>query len=536
MALQKTQITNNNQSWNEKKRYKVNEVVSHLGVIYQNSTGINSNPETLIDWITLQSSSSESGIEFKTEITSISSTFDSTKKGDNSLFPFKNTSNQTLTINSGVYVENDVINIERRGSGELEIIQGTGVRFRGVRTLDNRFFVGDPNTMISLICRGSETFSIIGNLKRGGSAVTISAYDDLVYTDVNKSVNVYGTGFSSNMVVTISGNATQVTPYTYVNANQITLHLTSTGVAGNTINVIYDNGDVFQDNNAIVLLSSVLTYVSDSNPFAFGYALFKLTKTQIYGLQVRRDSDNAIVDVKFDSFGKISLSSFVSTGVTLGTWAGSTNVFIVKKYNQGTSGGNYNLTQNDATKQAKLLNSGVLIVQDSRMFAEFDGTNDAYSTIGNDNWCAGNLNIFADVRSKSLVSGVLCGFFPNTPRTTERMLQFKYDSTGIISCVAALENGTGVTVVGGVAAINTNFNTVYSRNTTNQLVYINGTAGTASAALTTYPSESKPIENGGLVDDLNTSYLNGYNNYLIIYKIDNRTSISAIQAIINNFL
>jgi len=390
--------------------------------------------------------------------------------------------------------------------------------------------------MVSLLCRGGGIFSIIGNLTRGGSIVTVSSYDDLIYNDINKSVNVYGTGFSPNMIITITGNATQVTPFTYVNENQITLHLTSTGTAGNAITVIYDNGDVFQDANAIILLSGALTYVADANPFSFGYALFKLAKTQVYGLQVRRDSDNAMVDVKFDSFGKISLSSFVSTGVTLGTWAGSTDVFIVTKYNQGTTSGNYNLIQLDATKQAKLLNAGALIIQGSRMFAEFDGTNDAYSTVGSNNWASGDLNIFSDVRSKSLVSGILCGYFPNTPRITERLLQFKYDATGVISCVAPSEAGTGAAVVGGAAAINTNFNAVYSRNTTDQIVYTNGVAGTPVAALTTYPSESKPIEHGGLIDDLNTSYLNGYNNYLIIYKINNRTAISSIQTIINAFL
>jgi len=474
--------------------------------------------------------------DFQNEITALSTTFNSSQKGDYKMFTFNNSSNQTLTINSGIYVKNDVINIERRGLGELEIIQGAGVRFRGVRTIDNRFFVGDPNTMVSLLCRGAETFSIIGNLRRGGAAVTVSSYDDLIYTDVNKSVNVYGTGFSPNMIVTITGNATQVTPFTYVNNNQITLHLTSTGAAGNAITVTYDNGDIFQDTNAIILLSSALTYVSDSNPFSFGYALFKLTKTQVYGLQVRRDSDNAIVDVKFDSAGKISLSSFVSTGVTLGTWAGTSNVFIVTKYNQGTAGGNYNLTQSDTTKQAKLLNAGALIVQGSRTLAEFDGTNDAYSTPGNDNWCSGNLHVFADVRSKTLANGVLCGYFPAAARITERLLMFRFDSTGIINANSVNEAGTSTAVNSGAVVINTNYNTVFSRNATNQIVYLNGVAGTPATALTAYPSESKPIEHGASIDDLNANFLNGYNNYLIIYKIDNRASITSIQNIINTYL
>lgn len=51
MALQKVQLTNNNQSWNEKRRYKVNDVVSYSGNTYQNITGKNSIPTNLEDWI-----------------------------------------------------------------------------------------------------------------------------------------------------------------------------------------------------------------------------------------------------------------------------------------------------------------------------------------------------------------------------------------------------------------------------------------------------------------------------------------------------
>lgn len=54
MAQQRVQITNNNQSWNEKKRYKVNEVVNHSGGVYQNFTGANSDPSLETDWVLLK--------------------------------------------------------------------------------------------------------------------------------------------------------------------------------------------------------------------------------------------------------------------------------------------------------------------------------------------------------------------------------------------------------------------------------------------------------------------------------------------------
>lgn len=57
MAIQIIRLTNNNESWNQKKRYRVNDVVNDSGGVYQNFTGGNSNPTLLIDWINISFSS-----------------------------------------------------------------------------------------------------------------------------------------------------------------------------------------------------------------------------------------------------------------------------------------------------------------------------------------------------------------------------------------------------------------------------------------------------------------------------------------------
>lgn len=46
-------ITNTSQSWNLKKRYKINEVVLYNGFNYQNLTGSNSEPGVGLDWLLL---------------------------------------------------------------------------------------------------------------------------------------------------------------------------------------------------------------------------------------------------------------------------------------------------------------------------------------------------------------------------------------------------------------------------------------------------------------------------------------------------
>lgn len=53
----KSQLTNTNETWNAKKRYKINAVVTYLGKTYQNSTGANSIPTSNVDWIFLKSTS-----------------------------------------------------------------------------------------------------------------------------------------------------------------------------------------------------------------------------------------------------------------------------------------------------------------------------------------------------------------------------------------------------------------------------------------------------------------------------------------------
>lgn len=204
-------------------------------------------------------SSGSGNFSYATDITSTVTTLDGTQEGLNTVYPFNSASAQTVTITTGDYVTNDVINIERRGQGSVEIIADTGVYIRGVRNLQNRYFINDPNSMVSLTCRGSEEFTIIGNLTRGYTgAVTTSSYGSLSAGDTNKSVAVVGTGFSSNMKdPVITGNATLVS-WTFTDENNITLFLTATGINGDNITVTYDNGDVFVDTNAITL-SAALT-------------------------------------------------------------------------------------------------------------------------------------------------------------------------------------------------------------------------------------------------------------------------------------
>ena len=58
MITQKQTITNSTLPWSANKRYKVNDVVTQGGKVYQNKTGANSEPSLLTDWILISNSSS----------------------------------------------------------------------------------------------------------------------------------------------------------------------------------------------------------------------------------------------------------------------------------------------------------------------------------------------------------------------------------------------------------------------------------------------------------------------------------------------
>ena len=211
-------------------------------------------------WTETTQSGGSGALEYQTEIT-VNTTLDGTQKGLNKVYPVNSTTAKTITITTGDYVLNDVINIERRGQGTVEIIADTGVRIRGKRDINNRYFINDVNSIAALLCRGSEEFGIIGELTRGYTgAVTTSSYSALLDTGVAQDVTVIGTGFSSNMLdPVLTGNAT-LNSWVFVNNNQITLNITETGTVSDTITVTYDNGDVFVDTDAITIAIALPAY------------------------------------------------------------------------------------------------------------------------------------------------------------------------------------------------------------------------------------------------------------------------------------
>ena len=113
-------------------------------------------------------------------------------------------------------------------------------------------------------------------------------------------------------------------------------------------------------------------------------AAYSLRQLTIYNngyketlVMVRRDSDNAEVDVKADANYEISLNSLTSDNVSLGDWIGSDNGFVTTWYDQ--SGNGNNAVQATAANQPKIVDAGVLVEENGKPAVKFESAQDLFN-------------------------------------------------------------------------------------------------------------------------------------------------------------
>lgn len=111
-------------------------------------------------------------------------------------------------------------------------------------------------------------------------------------------------------------------------------------------------------------INFVLDNISKSPTVA--YSIRKLSKTYHgFCLRVRRSSDNASLDIGFDTNGELDTATMLA-------FVGNANGFVSIWYDQ--SGNQNNLTQVTQIYQPKIINSGVLITSNGKPFIGFYGT------------------------------------------------------------------------------------------------------------------------------------------------------------------
>lgn len=193
-----------------------------------------------------------SGYVFGGEITT-DTTLNSAHKG---LKWFRIVGDVVITVPSGLLDINDKP-IFYKSTGVVEFVNGAGFSLRGIRDADNRYFINDNHSAVSLIDCSTSECGIIGNLKRGYTgAVTTTSYSTLSEGDINKNVTIIATGFSENTKITVSGAAI-LNSKTFVSRTEYTVNLDATGTIGDPVTFTYDNGDVTIDTDALTISSSL---------------------------------------------------------------------------------------------------------------------------------------------------------------------------------------------------------------------------------------------------------------------------------------
>ena len=111
-------------------------------------------------------------------------------------------------------------------------------------------------------------------------------------------------------------------------------------------------------------------YILDTYPSKGGYSLRKLITGATVSIRMRRDSDDAETDVLLNDAGTMTLSSFITGGVTtVGTWASTDNCYVTEWYDQVY--GTFNATQTTHSEQPQIIAAGVLNLENSLAAIKF---------------------------------------------------------------------------------------------------------------------------------------------------------------------
>lgn len=280
-------------------------------------------------------------------------------------------------------------------------------------------------------------------------------------------------------------------------------------------------------NVVVVDLSS--SYVLDAYPSSVAaYSLRKLKSTATYYAKVRRNNDQVTTDVLVDDTGSLSLSSIVSAGGDLGTWAGVNSVFINTWYDQ--SGNGFDMPE-VGTGGPRIINSGVLDTKGALSAVNFNGTSSKLIK-GSPLTALDDGNSFSIFTVCANAAVEHSGAIFSTTETDDRFAMFRDSRATEKGNVLIKENGILNSLVLSVSRSNTDqVLQSFHTNGTLRSAFDNGDAGTSNS-----------IDNGSYNnDDLrfgfqlpNSSLLAGLLQEIIIFNVDKTSDRALIEADINN--
>jgi hypothetical protein len=257
------------------------------------------------------------------------------------------------------------------------------------------------------------------------------------------------------------------------------------------------------------------SYLLDTYSGASGaYSLRKLSSTYSgSAIRVRRSSDNTEQNIGFDGSGNLdttALTSFVGAG----------NGFITTWYDQ--SGNGYNLTQTTAASQPKIVNSGTVLLSNTKPIIQTDGNSFLYNANIPINGTTNSIFFGLKITSSKFTCAMMSGggdINQHFPMRTGTGADRLYDSVSNITAAALPtglnlinlhENSSGITIYENNTLLTSN----YTHNTPNSTgLYLfrreagNGLLdGYGINEVIIYGSGSKLSDNSAISTNINTYY------------------------------
>ena len=410
--------------------------------------------------------------------------------------------------------------------GSVAVVYHTGVDFgisSGNVIYQSGFISENKKTAVAIMYLGDNSYHL--NVMSGKYNIDGLFSLSIISLDVERvsvgrlnEVLITGVAFSETMLLeTDNGVAT----FEFISSSEIKLKITP-AVLG-VITFTLTKGDESVSNTS---LESVETMAFDDLEFDLGYSLKRLNNNTVYPIKIRRSSDGALANVKFDG-NEVSLNSTLDIGGTLGSFISSGNATVAVWYSQGTL--KNDLINSDPDSQPILIESGQIVTMSSRKMLKFNSK--ILTSTSADSWMQSNYSCYVKFRLNTLNNGHLISSFGATAAT--RIFQIRPNSTSHIWNVCMSSDGATATVAekSGLT-VGENVNTfAYTGN--NVAVALNGTLGIPLASPPTY-SRTEKITLGSDIISQATSKLDGFIDTVLFWKSNQSANKTTIENKMNS--
>lgn len=276
------------------------------------------------------------------------------------------------------------------------------------------------------------------------------------------------------------------------------------------------------------------------------YSLRNLNNISTAFIRVQRDSDSAVAYVFFNGtlpHDSISLDSYIGTTsttpstTTLGSWAGTDNIYISIWLDQITGGTAQNLTPSrvggaSLSQYPQIMSSGALLTKNSVPAIQFNGAAGLFNAAANTS--LDSIDDFTVFILSANDSTTASSTILHTGRSTNNAFTIYNDSSAGNKMAYAYGSTTSAEANYSSTVTTTNQRLITVIKTTTLSAWYNSTVDSETGITWsgTYTNDEFYI---GRYQNSGTDYLDGYIQEVIIYASDQSANRTDIEANINGY-